>query len=35
MYKKNIRGQEGKPLHIVYCNTVHANQQQQECYMEI
>ena len=24
MYKKSIRRQQGKPLHIVYSNTVHA-----------
>ena len=35
MYKRNKRRQQGKPLHIVYSNIVHAKQQQQECYIEI
>ena len=35
IYRKNIRRQQGKPIHIVYSNTVHAKQQQQECHIEI
>ena len=35
MYKKEYKKQQGKPLHIVYSNTVYAKQQQQECYIEI
>ena len=33
MYKKNVLKQQGKPLHIVYGNILHAKQQQQECYI--
>ena len=30
MYKMNIWREQGKPWHIVYSNTVHAKQQQQQ-----